>query len=531
MDKTILARVKKQAWFHRYPRGVPTLLFLLTCLATALAVLAIERSDSNTRRMALEHNANELAGSLEQRAAENIAYLSAGASLFTFIDNMSPAAFAQFTAELNESHAERGALGMGWARYQAADTNGKAAAVPIIYLEPRTPENRKAIGYDMYSEPVRREALDRAVANMNPAVSGKVQLVQDANNESAAGFLIYVPVVETQGGQDIVTGFVYSPIRAREFLGSATRLLPNAQFDAEIFDSSVGPENLLASLSLPGREGSHIFVPVNIGDHAWVLRVADRKPDGLGALSLLAILCGIMLATMLTIIARMITKRAAEDRVVLEWLSDQTAIRTSLTRELNHRVKNTLANVLSIVSLTRSRASNIDEFADGLTGRIRALSATHDLLSESDWTDAAVRDIVLSEVSPYVQDLDDHITIDGPDIHLAPNHALSLGLAIHELVTNAAKYGSLSQSGGRVAISWKPVNDDVLEFNWRESGGPAVVKPARRGFGLELLERIVAHELGTNVAMDFQPSGLVSSLQVPIRTIGPFALKDSQRGK
>ena len=157
---------------------------------------------------------------------------------------------------------------------------------------------------------------------------------------------------------------------------------------------------------------------------------------------------GAILGLLLMVVGMLIINRAAEDRKVLEWLSRQSAIRDSLTRELNHRVKNTLANVLSIVSLTRRRSKDIDEFAESLTGRIRALSATHDLLSQSNWTDALLGEVIRNELAPYLQDTEKHVELSGPEVRLAPNDAMSLGLAIHELATNALKHGvSFNGSG------------------------------------------------------------------------------------
>lgn len=137
----------------------------------------------------------------------------------------------------------------------------------------------------------------------------------------------------------------------------------------------------------------------------------------------------------------MLTWQALEDETSLRWFEEQASIRNSLTRELNHRVKNTLASVLSIIALTRRRATNLGEFAHGLDGRIRALSATHDLLTRSDWGTTPVRAVVEAELLPYADASDHEVDIAGPDVELAPNDALSLGLAMHELATNAAKYG------------------------------------------------------------------------------------------
>src|SRR5690606_5977956 len=118
--------------------------------------------------------------------------------------------------------------------------------------------------------------------------------------------------------------------------------------------------------------------------------------------------------------------------------------------------------VLSIIALTRRRATNLHEFADGLDGRIRALSATHDLLTQSDWGTTPIRSVVQAELLPYAQDGDHRIDLQGPDIELAPNDALSLGLATHELATNAAKYGALSKPGGTVSVHWRLIKEALV---------------------------------------------------------------------
>jgi two-component sensor histidine kinase len=221
----------------------------------------------------------------------------------------------------------------------------------------------------------------------------------------------------------------------------------------------------------------------------------------------------------------MLTQQAIEDEASLKWFEEQASIRNSLTRELNHRVKNTLANVLSIIALTRRRASKLDEFADGLDGRIRALSATHDLLTKSDWGTTPVRAVIEAELLPYAQASDHEVDLEGPEVELAPNDALSLGLATHELATNAAKYGALSKPGGKVAVHWKLVTANQLRIEWQESGGPPVAQRRGRGFGTDLIQRIVAQELKSPVELDFNPDGVRCVLTVPVRQPTEFAMR------
>jgi two-component sensor histidine kinase len=226
------------------------------------------------------------------------------------------------------------------------------------------------------------------------------------------------------------------------------------------------------------------------------------------------------------LVARLMTQQALEDGRSLDLLFEQNSIRNSLTRELNHRVKNTLANVLSIVALTRRRATGLDDFAEGIDARIRALSATHDLLTQSEWGTTPLRSVIEVELAPYAHDRDHEIVLDGPVVELAPNDALSLGLAVHELATNAAKFGALSVAGGRIEVRWKAQGEALARIEWIESGGPVVTKPLQRGFGTELIEKIVAHELRHPVELDFDTSGVRCTLLVPVRQLGQFALRE-----
>ena len=553
MDKALLARVEKQAWFHRYPRGWPFLLFILAAMGTVLAVAAIEHAETERQQLELDRNVTEIASGIQRRASENVALLYAGAALISARPQVSPADFSEIAEVLHANGDRHGSLGVGWAQWlNAADIpvlegalrgsgrvdfivnprhpSGLSHALPIIYLAPLNDANRLAIGFDMYSDPDRRAAINAAIRRKRPTVSGRVQLIQDADRPSSAGFLMYMPVFGSETGRPILRGFIFSPFRAEEFLASAAELVRNKQFDIAIYDQEPDDDQLLAWRQFTGEIGPTMNRQIVVGDRRWILQVTMKRPETLSTLSRATLLFGTILALMIMTIAHLIIKRAAEDRAVLEQLTSESAIRNSLTRELNHRVKNTLANVLSIVALTRRRASDIDDFAESLTGRVRALSATHDLLSQSDWTNAPIRDVVRSELAPYMADNESHVTIDGPDINLAPNDALSLGLAIHELATNAAKYGALGSIEGRVFVNWHLVSPEVAEVNWREAGGPPVKAPEKRGFGRDLLEKIVAHELKSDVELLFKPEGVECTLHVPVRRLGDFSLRRSGQG-
>jgi two-component sensor histidine kinase len=300
-----------------------------------------------------------------------------------------------------------------------------------------------------------------------------------------------------------------------------------------LFDRTRNPANLLAQLPASEPSGIVRSTPLMIANHPWVLVAEANRAPWLSPLSLLTLVFGTLVASLLLILARMVTRRAEEDRQALAWLEEQASIRNSLTRELNHRVKNTLANVLSILSLTRRRANGLDEFADSLEGRIRALSATHDLLTGGDWGTTPIRAVIEAELQHFRIALGDAILLEGPDLELAPNDALSFGLAVHELATNAAKYGALSVPSGRVTIRWQRGEDpqaetEWAEVEWQETGGPPVAQVRRRGFGTELIEKIVAHELRRPVALEFDPDGVRCVLRVPVRRPSDFRIRENE---
>ena len=272
-------------------------------------------------------------------------------------------------------------------------------------------------------------------------------------------------------------------------------------------------------------DGHTVERSVDLANRRMLLVVQSKRDMALSPLSLITLLFGLAVASLLLVVARLLTQQAEEDSRSLEWFAQQNSIRNSLTRELNHRVKNTLANVLSIVSLTRRRAENLDEFAEGIDNRIRALSATHDLLTQSEWGTTPIAAVISVELAPYINANDHEVVASGPDVELAPNDALSLGLAIHELATNAAKFGALSCSGGRVSIEWELVSPHLARIEWIESNGPNVEPPTKRGFGIDLIEKIVAHELRNPVELEFDPDGVRCRLMAAVREPSEFALR------
>jgi two-component sensor histidine kinase len=179
-----------------------------------------------------------------------------------------------------------------------------------------------------------------------------------------------------------------------------------------------------------------------------------------------------------------------------------------LLDELNHRVKNTLATVQAMAVQT---LKGVDIAArDAFIARIFALSSQHDLLTLDNWEGASFEGVVRRALRPWREDDRNRFEVEGPAVHLDPKRALALGMAFHELATNAAKYGALSTATGMVHVTWNIEPDGgTLNLRWEESGGPQIAAPQRRGFGLRLVEHGLGREISGHVRLDFLPGGLV----------------------
>jgi PAS domain S-box-containing protein len=190
-----------------------------------------------------------------------------------------------------------------------------------------------------------------------------------------------------------------------------------------------------------------------------------------------------------------------------------------LVAELNHRVKNILAVVRSVASQTAGSSASMDGFTSAFSGRLKAVALAHDILTATRWIGAGLNELITAVLAPYHSADSRRVTMDGPAILLPADALLPLSMAFHELATNAVKYGALSSQDGRIEITWRSADADrTVELVWLERDGPKVEPGASSGFGMRLIDRVIAYDLDGGSEIDFDPLGLRCTLRFRVRT-------------
>jgi PAS domain S-box-containing protein len=186
-----------------------------------------------------------------------------------------------------------------------------------------------------------------------------------------------------------------------------------------------------------------------------------------------------------------------------------------LAREAEHRTKNILATVLATVQLSQS--DTCGGLKSAIQRRIRALANAHSLFVTSRWAGADLRDLIAQELSPYCQCGETRAHIDGPELMLEPNVAQTIAVTLHELATNAAKYGALTIPDGRIQVAWSAAENGWLMLRWTETGGPPLTAPIRKGFGTHVVERMIRDQLKGKLQFDWHAEGLCCEIAIPLR--------------
>ncbi len=284
------------------------------------------------------------------------------------------------------------------------------------------------------------------------------------------------------------------------------RALDEGGFDLILSDFSLPDFDGMTALEMASREAPEIpfiFVSGVLGEEVAIESFRHGATD-------------YVLKQRLIRLPAAVARALAEARVKAEHRRAQHQ-KELLVRELSHRVKNTMAMVMSLVRRTARNSTSVEGYSQNLLGRLRAMADAHALLFETNWSQAELLEVIRRTLAPYIQGRGERFGVEpGPLVLLDPKAALALSMVINELTTNAVKYGALANDQGHIRIGWEmSAADDTVRLKWTEIGGPEVLPPEEEGFGTTLIQRSIQYELQGEVHMDYAPGGLVCEITFP----------------
>jgi CHASE1-domain containing sensor protein/two-component sensor histidine kinase len=405
---------------------------------------------------------------------------------------------------------------------------------PILLFEPLQANDLTAIGYDMFTEPARRAAIQAAMADDEQHASGRAILGQQTGAEQTyPGFFVFVRL-NVGTAPDVVDaatsstgGFLYAAFRAGDLFQAALSRMPLLPVNVEIYDQTIDADNLLFRSATPPLEsiGNTLLDSrkITVAGRQWVLQFRPTSafsPPSSRAIPVMLGLFGLLLAGAIALVARY-QERAFEAAAQLHEATEKSLLEKDLMlQEMKHRIKNLITRVLAIARQTASGATDVKQFSDSFAARLQAMAASQDMLTRSRWQKADLGDLLRIELGQvFGKDLPPDL-LSGPQVLLDETATQALGLTFHELATNALKYGEAGNAVGALKVDWKTERLDrarMLVLNWRESGQTGLEAPAKTGFGTKLIDMNITRELNGTIERNFRPTGLHVEIRVPLR--------------
>lgn len=405
---------------------------------------------------------------------------------------------------------------------------------PIVLFEPLAESSLSSLGYDMFTEQVRRSAIELAMADDEQHASGRVLLgEQTGAKQTFPGFFVFVRLnVDTApGAVDATTsstaGFLYAAFRAGDLFSVALRRMPLLPVNVEIYDQATNSDSLLFRSETPPVEGIGNQLldtrKITVAGRQWILEFRPTNafsPPSSRAIPIMLGLFGLLLAGAIALVARY-QERAYDAAALLHETTEKSLLEKDLMlQEMKHRIKNLITRVLAIARQTASKATDVKEFSDSFAARLQAMAASQDMLTRSRWQKADLGDLLRIELGQvFGKELPDDL-LSGPQVLLDETATQALGLTFHELATNALKYGRAGNVVGALKVDWKTERLDrarVLVLTWRESGQTGLEAPTRTGFGTKLIDMNITRELNGTIERKFKPNGLQVEIRIPLK--------------
>lgn len=543
----------------------PILAFIAVALISLTMAGFAYFATQEAARIKFEATADDALNRIESRIDLHLSLLRSTQALFDARNGeISRSEFKAFFSALDVDSNFAGLRGIGYLRLTKA---GDEAAVerdmlrdrgvphavypdtaqswrtPVVLFEPLDPSNESTIGYDMFTEPVRREAIEKAMADDAQHASGLVQLGQDTGAaQTFTGFLVFVRLnVETapdgiNASRSSTSGFLYAAFRARDLFQTALSRTPLLPVNTEVYDGKVDADNLLFQSETPpvSSFGDRLLVTrkIIVAGRPWTVLFrptsAFSQPSS-RAIPVMLGLFGLLLAGAIALVARY-QERAYDAKSLLHETTEKSLLEKDLMlQEMKHRIKNSITRVLAIARQTAAHATDVKEFSSSFSARLQAMAASQDMLTRSRWQKADLGDLLRIELGQvFGKELPDGI-LSGPEVLLDETTTQALGLTFHELATNALKYGEAGNSVGALKVDWSfegRGSDRMLVLNWREAGQKQLEAPATTGFGTKLIDLNVTRELRGTIARDFRADGLTVEIRIP----PPDAGKQTETG-
>ncbi len=442
--------------------------------------------------------------------------------------------FARMIAAGDAAAAEREIAGHYGVAAEVRPQTGAGWRTPIVLLEPADDRNMNALGYDMYSEPVRRAAMDSAVASGAPRISAPVELVQEITADKQTGVLVYLPVggagrAET-AGLPPVDGFVYAPFRGADLIEAALASGPPLPVGLRVSDTGAPERPLYRGGGDGVAAGLSLRRTVRILGRTWAFDVHETGAAAERQRHLGSLLVGLTSALFAAAAAYGIAARRDEvagARELAAAAAREAEFRGLMLGEMKHRIKNHIARIQSIARQSARGATDVRAFTEAFDARLRAMAAVQEILAGNASPETDIGAILRKELQQCLDTTEVEHLMEGPVVRLDERQAHAFALVVHELVTNAMKYGGLSDGGAGLRITWtvaRPEDDGrpAVLIEWEEKVAPGApletAESTATGFGSRLIDASLKGELSGSISRDFGPGGLKVLLRFPVRS-------------
>lgn len=538
-------------------RILPSAVFAVITLIGVCMTAVVYDAEESSDRIRFESIADETVDRVVARVNQHIALLISAHAFFTAQSgDVSRPAFERYVTSLDLKGEFVGIRGIGYARVvpkgaeQPAQDDlsrnygiereiwpqtSQRLRTPIVLLEPIDQRNLAALGYDMFSDVSRRDAMLKAIEAGEPRASAPVELVQEITENKQTGFLVYIPFSArtSQGAEDAgrlpdtaVDGFVYAPFRAGDLHLAALERVPPLPVTVDTADTTGdAPVDLFHSRDFSPDQSFDELTATRIATVAgrqWTFSIHATPAFRGNAGHFYTILIG-TISLLLAIALAMSTRfqiKSVETAHALRKVSEKTIQEKDLMlQEMKHRIKNSIARVLAISRQTAANSKDIDEFAQSFSARLHSMANAQDMLTRSHWQRADLHELLSTELEQVFGGNYGKEKIDGPQVLLDERTTQALGLTFHELATNALKYGGVSTNDGDLAVHWQIIgkgSERKLHLDWIETTVAQIEEPQQKGFGSRLIDANIKGELGGTLERTFRPDGMSFQMTIPI---------------